>query len=442
VGSRIGFPDAVGRQPGVHLRSQNPLVTFGRWLGQKVRAAFTLDDLDRLMDSVVGGRPTLSGANVSEQSALCLPAVFACVDLISRVSSILPGHVYKRTTDGRELAPVHYLYPLVHDLANPWLPAMEWRRITLSHLLTWGNAYSWIEWNNAGVPKYLWIIPPDKIKVQRATITDPIRYFIRDTAGIWQEFPESDILHIRGLGFDGTMGYSPVGLMRETMGLSDATQQTAAAMHGNGYSSRLVLEYAGTLEPEQIATLRASLNESNGGLRNKFKAIVLQAGMKATPISINPHDAEFLAQWKHLDAKIYQIYGVPPHLVGDTEKATSFGTGIETQNNAFVTFTMLPWMDLIETWLAIKLLPEAARRQYFVEFDMKGLMRGDSAARAAWYGMMIDKGVYTPNRVLRSENEQTYAGGDVYRRDLNAVYVDANGKPVLTLAPPPDPSSN
>lgn len=402
-----------------------------------LRRAFTMNDLDRLMDEAIGGRPTSSGANVSERSALCLPPVFACVDLISKAGSMLPGHVFKRVNDGtrdRERADRHYLYPLVHDMANPGLPALEWRRITLGHLLTWGNAYSWIEWTAAKIPKALWILPPDKVKVQRATITDPIQYFILNTEGKWVEFPENDILHIRGLGFDGTMGYSPVGLMRETMGLWDAAQQTAGAMSKNGYASRLVLSSAGTINTEQMTALRTSLDAAVGGLQNKYKAIVLQAGMTATPISINPHDAEFLAQWQYLDSKIYQIYGVPPHMVGDTEKNTSFGAGIQAQTAVFRTYTLQPLMELMEIWLEVKLLPEG-QRQYFVEYDFKGLMRGDSTERAAYYTAMIKNGVYTPNRVLRSENEDPYPGGDVYQRPLNTAFVDADGK-VISITPP------
>lgn len=410
--------------------------------GMSLRKAFTLNDLDRLMDAAIGGLPTSSGANINERSALSLPAVFACVDLISRIGSILPGHVYKHLNDGtrdRELAPRHYLYPLVHDLANPTLPAMEWRRITLAHLMTWGNAYSWIEWTQSLVPKALWILPPDRVQVKRETVTDPIQYFIQSADGRWTEFPENDILHIRGLGFDGTVGYSPVGLMRETMGLLGGSQATAGAMFKNGFSSRLVLEYPGAIKKEQMDELKTSLDEAYGGLQNKFKAIVLQGGMKATPISINPHDAEFLSQWKYLDSKIYQIYGVPASLVGDTEKSTTWGTGIEALKDGFHTFTMLPWMDLIETWLALKLLPEG-QRQYFVEFDFKGLMRADSVARAAWYKTMIDTGAYTPNRILRSENEDPYPGGDVYRRPLNTAFVDKDGT-VISVTPPGGSSS-
>lgn len=398
----------------------------------------SIPDMDRLMEMAVSGFPSSSGIAVSENSSLKFPAVWACVDLITKAGAVLPGHVYRRLTnqkDGRqrERAPGHYLYPLIHDMANETLPASEWRRITLAHLLTWGNAYSWIEWNGSKIPKAIWVIPPDRVDVERKDSTGPIQYFIRLSNGERKQFPTDDILHIRGLGYDGTKGYSPVGMLRNTYGLLAASENSASMMHKNGITSRLMITHEGAPTKEQREELRASLAEAQAGLANQYKTLILPLGAKATPISINPEDAQFLEQWKHTDSKIYQIYGVPPHMVGDTDKATSWGTGIEQQNIGFATYTLLPWMDLIETWLAFKLLP-VGQRNYFVEYDMKGLMRGDSAARSKWYRDRIEDGSYSPNRVLISENEDPYEGGDVYRRPMNMTFVDASGKVVLNAA--------
>lgn len=394
-----------------------------------------LDNLDRWIELGDGGGYSSSGTFVSEKRALCLPAAWACIDLISKLGAVLPGHVFRRDANGRdrEKANDHYLYPIVHDSANPTLPANEWRRIALGHILGWGNHYSWIEWDRRPIPRYLWPLPPNKVKVQRKSATGPIQYFIQDAQGQWVEFAAEDILHVRGLGFDGTVGYSPVSMLQETFGLAMAQQQSAGAMHRNGISSRLVLEYAGTATPDQIKALSQSFQEANAGLGNAHKAIVLQAGFTAKPISISPRDAQFLEQSKYTDAKIYQIYGVPPHMVGDTEKATSWGTGIEQQTIGFVRGTLLPAMDLLETWMAMKLLPD--RTEYFIEYDFKGLLRGDTAARAEWHRAMVEMGVYSPNDVLRYENEDPYEGGEVFRRPLNTAFVDKTGK-VVALTPP------
>lgn len=407
---------------------------------QRIRFVFTrrgisLSDLDTMMERMLSGQISSSGAIIGEQTALGLPAVWACVDLISKAGAVLPGHVYRRgSMEGeRQIARDHFLYPIVHDRANQWLPASEWRRIALSHLLTYGNHFSWIERGIAERPSALWVIPPDKIRVERKMATEVPRYFVRDINGQYKEFPAEDILHIRGLGFDGTNGYSPISMLRNAFGLLAANEQSASNMHRNGITSRLALSYDGQLEPEQITALRDSMNQVHAGLHNQFKTVVLPFGVKAQPISINPNDAQFLETWKYSDAKIYQIFGVPPHMVGDTEKATSWGTGIEQQTIGFVTFTLLPWMDLIETWLELRLLPGDS--QHFVEYDAKGLMRADIQARAMWHRTMVEIGVASPNDVRRTENEQPYEGGDVYRRPLNTAFVDKSGR-VVALTPP------
>lgn len=394
----------------------------------------SIGELDSLMDMVAFGAPSASGNYISEQSAMQLPAVWACVDLISRVGGVLPGNVFRRLdpSQGRDRirAPRHYLSPLVHDMVNPTMPSSEWTRLTLSHLLTWGNSYSWIEWTDSNLPKHLWIIPPNKCRATRKAITEPIEYAVMDGNGNWVPFPAMDILHIRGLGFDGVRGYSPIGMLRNAFGLNEASQQSAANMHKSGITSRLALTVPGVLDKAQQDALAESFAAAYGGLQNQYKALILQNGMTAVPISIHPQDAQFLEQWKYSDSKIYQIYGVPPHLVGDTEKATSWGTGVEQQTIGFVNFTMVPWMDLIETWLAVKLLPDG-QRTHFVEYDFKGLLRGDTTARAAWHRAMIDLGVSSPNDVRKYENDEPYEGGDVYRRPMNMTFVDSSGNVVL-----------
>lgn len=392
----------------------------------------SIDNLDRWIEIGAAGG-TYSGKYVSQETALHLPAVWACFDLRTKAAGVLPGHVYRRRKDGtndRELARDHYLYPLVHDRVNPWLTANLWRRLVVANLMGWGNHYSWIEWDRRPIPRAFWPLPPESVKVERKSATGPIQYFIRvgDTQ-TWKEFPAEDILHIRGMG-DATVGWSPVRMMAETIGLGLARQDSASELLKNGVTQRLVLEYAGTANKDQMKILKDTLNES---LKTSSKAIVLQAGFTAKPFSINPTDAQFLEQAKYTDSKIYQIYGAPPHMVGDTEKATSWGTGIEQQTIGFATYTVLPDMDLIETAIDAKLLPDQS--EIFTEYELKGLLRGDTSARSAWYRAMIELGVMSPNGVLRAENEDPYQGGDVYRRPLNTAFVDKSGK-VVQFTPP------
>lgn len=397
--------------------------------------AFGLADLDRLMDLSAFGAPTDSGVMVSESTALTLPAVWACTSLISKAASVLPGNVFRKVSNGlkpHELAPAHYLTPIVHDRVNPWMPAMEWVRLATSQYLLWGNHYSWIEWQGNDRVKALYPLSPSLVRVERkgAAVNAGLRYWVRGADGKEYEFQDFEIFHFKGMSADGVTGLSPVGQMRETLGLAGAHQKSAAMMHKNAFSSRLVLEHPQAMSPEQTEALRKSFNEAYAGLQNAHKAIVLQNGMVAKPISINPVDAQFLDQWKFSNSDIYRMFGVPPHMVGDTEKATSWGTGIEQQTIGFVTYTLMPIIKGLETALEQQLLPDS-NRDVFVEYELKGLMRGDTAARAAWHRAMIEEGVYSPNDVLFYEGEDPYPGGDVYRRPMNMQFVDKNGTVVL-----------
>lgn len=380
-----------------------------------------------------GHGPTESGVEIGPSTSLSLPAVWACVDLISKAASVLPGHVYRRLSSGvrdREIVPRHYLYPIVHRMANPTLPAIEWRKIVLAHLLGWGNSYTWIEWNDRNLPRALWPVTPERVQIRKDSDTGPLRYFIRDKEGQYIEFPAADILHIRGLGYDGIQGHSPVAMLRETMGLAKASQNSSAAMYRRGVTSKLAIEVPGNVNEVQMNTLSKNFEAANAGSKNAGRAIILQGGMVAKPISINPVDAQFLEQAKYQDAKIYQIYGIPPHMVGDTEKSTSWGTGIEQQTIGFITFTLLPWLKMIQTWMESKLLP--ASGEYFIEYDVKGLLQGDSKARSEWYRAMVEMGIYSPNMVLNHENETPYEGGDVFRRPMNTWFVNSDGNVVLS----------
>ena len=397
----------------------------------------SIDNLDRWIEIGLGGAYTQAGGYVNQKSAFHIPAAYACIDLMGRAASVLPGFVYERLDDGvrdRQKVTKHYLHSILHRRANPLLPASQWRRRVVTDILGWGNHYSWIEWNDRPIPRALWPLSPDRVKVERVSETSSeIKYLVHDMrTGEWVRFPAEDMLHISEIG-DGVEGWSPVKLMCETFGLAMAQQNSAASMHRNGITSRLVLEYAGTATPEQIKDLRDSFQAANAGDQNQHKAIVLQAGFTAKPISINPKDAQFLEQAQYTDSKIYQIYGTPPHMVGDTEKATSWGTGIEQQTIGYIVYRLLPMMNAIESAIELKMLPDTAR--HFVEYEFKGLLRGDTTARSAWHRAMVEMGVSSPNDVRRTENEEPYEGGDVYRRPLNTAFVDKQGKVVMLTEP-------
>lgn len=398
------------------------------------RREFSLAKFSDWMDAVGAGPQTWAGNHVSEQSALRTTAVWACVNLISGAFSILPGKVYRSVERGSEEDRGHYLYPVVHDMANPEMPACEYRRISLAHLLTWGNHYSFIERDKGMRVRALWPLCPDRVEARRKDSKSPISYKLRMDDGTDHEFDPDDILHIRGLGFDGVTGYSPIGMARQTVGLAQASEESASRLFRNGMTSRLVLQHPGTITDDQTTKLRESFGKAYESLQNMHRAIVLQGGMTAQAITINPRDSQFIEQRQFQDSKIYQMFLVPPHMVGDTEKATSWGTGIEQQVIGFVTFCLLPWIKIWEQWMSWKLLGIRATSHY-VEFNVDGLLRGDSQARAAFYKVLWDIGAISHNEIRRRENLNGIPAGDVYARPMNIRFVDADGNVKYETAP-------
>lgn len=408
-----------------------------RAFNQAFSKRMSVADLDRVMDMMVGGGPqTWSGNRVDENSSLANPTVWACVRVISEAFASMPAHVFRRTADGgKELARNHYLYPLVHDQVNEELPAFNYRELAMAHLLTWGNHYSLIEWDNAQRVKALYPLPPDRIKVERETVTSRKTFKYRQNNGKWEPIAAEYMFHVAGLGYDGIAGYSPVGVQRQALGASNAVAEFGARLFGNGVRSSGFLKIAGSLTKEAGDRLASSFAEKYAGLANAHKAILLEGGLEFVPNSINPDDAQFLETKKFSRSEIAGMFRVPPHMVGDLEKATF--SNIEQQALEFVTFTLVPWMARWEAAMEAQLMTPQARSTLFVELDANGLMRGDAKSRGEFYQLGINAGWLKPNEARQKENLNTEPAGDVYMRPMNTTFVTPDGKPTQ-VAPVPD----
>lgn len=397
----------------------------------------SVSELDHIMDMMLGGvgPQTWAGNHISENSALNNPTVNACVRVISEAFASMPCHMYRRLPDGdKQLARNHYLYPVLHDRANAYLPAYNFREIGQSHLCTWGNHYSLIEWDMADRVKALYPLPPDRVKVWRDRVTDPRQYAYRQNNGEWLPIDAAYMFHVAGLGYDGVKGYSPVAMMRQAIGASDAVNEFGARFFGNGVRSSGFLEHPGALQKPQAERLAKSFAEQYGGLSNAHRVILLEDGLKFTPSSVPPEDAQFLETRKFSRSELAGIWRVPPHMIGDLERSTN--NNIEHQSLEFVTFTLVPWMARWEAAIELQLLSDTGRAAYFVEIDANGLMRGDAASRAAFYKAAINDGWMMPNEARVRENMNTEPAGDVFMRPLNTSYVGRDGNPVLMTGAP------
>lgn len=365
---------------------------------------------------------TTSGKAVTERSSMQMTAVYACVRILSETIAELPLHLYRHKEDnGKEKAVTHPLYRLLHDEPNPEMSSFVFRETLMTHLLLWGNAYAQIIRNGKGEIVALYPLMPNKMTVDRDEQGKLYYLYNRSSddaptmkgKGITVKLSPSDVLHIPGLGFDGLVGYSPIAMAKNAIGLAIATEEYGAKFFANGAAPGGVLEHPGTIkDPNKV---REAWQSQFGGSSNANKIAVLEEGMKYTPISISPEQAQFLETRKFQINEIARIFRVPPHMVGDLEKS-SF-SNIEQQSLEFVKYTLNPWIVRWEQSLSRILFTEDEKKQYFFKFNVEGLLRGDYESRMNGYATARQNGWMSTNDIRELENLDRIpaeSGGDLY----------------------------
>ena len=363
---------------------------------------------------------TTSGKAVTERSAMQMTAVYSCVRILAEAVAGLPLHLYKYNEDGgKEKAIDHPLYRLLHDEPNPEMSSFVFRETLMTHLLLWGNAYAQVIRNGKNEVVALYPLMPNKMSVDRDENGHLYYTYYRgpDEAIKNKEFAvtlqPSDVLHIPGLGFDGLVGYSPIAMAKNAIGMAIACEEYGAKFFANGATPGGVLEHPSTIKDPQ--RVRESWQAAFGGSSNSNKVAVLEEGMKYTPISISPEQAQFLETRKFQINEIARIFRVPPHMVGDLEKS-SF-SNIEQQSLEFVKYTLDPWVVRWEQSIQRTLLSQDEKNQYFVKFNLEGLLRGDYQSRMNGYAIGRQNGWMSANDIRELENLDRIPaeeGGDLY----------------------------
>lgn len=361
-----------------------------------------------------------SGKNVTERSAMQMTAVYSCVRILAEAIAGLPLHLYRYTKDGgKEKALDHPLYRLLHDEPNPEMSSFVFRETLMTHLLLWGNAYAQIIRNGKGEIIALYPLMPNRMTVDRDK-NGQIYYSYEVTGddaptlkGTTVYLSQSDVLHIPGLGFDGLVGYSPIAMAKNAIGMAIACEEYGAKFFANGAAPGGVLEHPGTIKDPQ--RVRESWQSTFGGSGNSNKIAVLEEGMKYTPIGISPEQAQFLETRKFQINEIARIFRVPPHMVGDLEKS-SF-SNIEQQSLEFVKYTLDPWVIRWEQNLQRALFSVDEKQSYFFKFNLEGLLRGDYQSRMSGYSIGRQNGWMSANDIRELENLDRIPveeGGDLY----------------------------
>lgn len=361
------------------------------------------------VDIPLTGR-TSSGRSVTPTSALNYGPYFAAIRNISEDVAKLPLITYRRLPMGKERATDHPLYPILHDVANPWQTAFEFRQLIESHRLAWGNGYAMKEYDpRNGAIRALWPLRPDRmLSVERFTRYGRPWYTYQWPDGEVVTYDASDIFHVRGIG-DELVGYSIARLARESIGAGLATEEWAANFWANDARPGGFMRHPGRMSKDAHERLRATANEHRGS-GNAHKWAVLEEGMDVVTVGIPPEDAQFLETRQFQVREIARWFRLPPHKLGDLADATF--SNIEHQGQEYVADTLGAPLVSWEQSIALRLMTESDRRTYFAEHLVDALLRADTLARFQAYAVGIQNKVMVPDEARERENLNPLPNGE------------------------------
>jgi len=358
-----------------------------------------------------GGEKVDAGVTVDEVKSLGLSAVWCAVTLLAGTIGSLPLHAYRESEGAGRVKLTSGRAAALLSNPHPDMTPMELWEVVVGHLLLWGNAYLWKGEDQLGRLREFWPIHPGRVRAGRAS--DGTKVYSIDG----EAFADREILHIPGFGYDGVCGVSPVRAARQGLGLAMAAEKFGAKLFGSGSLATGILQTEQRLDAGQADQIQARWQAKRAGLENAHSTIVLDSGAKWTQLTIPPEDAQFLQSRAFQISEIARMFRVPPHMLMDTDKSTSWGTGIEQQSIGFVTYTLRPWLVRIEQRLSRVIRPEAA----YAHFSVEGLLRGDSKQRADFYREMWSLGAFNTDDILALEERPPVPDGkgQVRYRPLN-----------------------
>ena len=372
----------------------------------------------------MGSGGTDSGVNVTPETAMKFSAVFACVRVISETIASLPLFVYEAKGRSKRKAREHDIYTLLHSKPNNDQTPFVFFETMLAHASLWGNAYAFIQRNNGAVPTELIPLLPDRTQVERI---EGEKKYVTMVNGGRMIFDPLDIIHIPAIGLDGMQGLSPIANARQAIGLGIATEQYGAKFFGNNANPSGIIEHPNKLTPEARKNLRESWASRHQGLDNAHRVSILEEGMTWKQQSLPPDDAQFLQTRKFQLSEIARIFRVPPHFIGDLDKATF--SNIEHQSIEFVVHTIRPWIIRIEQELNYKLFGRNELGKFYSEFKLDGLLRGDTKSRYESYAIARNWGWLSANDIRALENMNPVTGLDSYLQPLNMESIGGPSKP-------------
>lgn len=400
---------------------------WGRLLGRK--SGQTLDSR-ALAEMLSRGAQSMAGVSVTEQSAMSVATVYACVAVLSESVAQLPCILYSGAgTDARERATGHRLYGLLKDAPNEWQTPFEFWEQGVTNVALVGNHYvlkGMVGPRSREEVAELFPLRRDRVRVKERASGGPY-YVVSDGAGSEREFEPSAIMHIRYRALSGWEGLSPISYNRETIGTQLAAGHMMAASLKNGARIGGVLQHPKVLSDAAVKRIREQWEGMYTGAGNASKTPILEEGLTFKEASMSPADMQYIEQRKLTATDICAIFRVPPHMVANLERATH--SNIEHSAIEFVTHTLGPWLQRIEARIKKDLLSPADRALYYPEFLTTSLLRGDSAARGQFYKELFATGALSTNDICRLENlppvgpdgNTRYVPGNMMRLGRDAI---------------------
>jgi HK97 family phage portal protein len=364
---------------------------------------------------------------VTVDTAVTVSGVISIITLLSQDMSSIPLLLYARRGRNKFRAFDNPYYVLMHDQPNPEMSSMTFRELIVSHIIAWGNFYAQKVIDDRGNVRELWPLRPDRMRVERV---DGQKVYIYQPASGGKPivFLMDEVLHFPGFGFDGLVGYSKIALARNAIGLALSLEKFGSKFFSNGANPGILYRHPGALSDKAYLRLQDDLKERSG-VEQSHKPFILEEGMDISKIGLPPDDSQFLESRSFQLAEINRIIGpVPPHLIGDLEKSTSWGTGIDSQEQGYINHSLFPISKRIEQALDNQLLLSSDREQgFFYEHLFEGFLRGDIATRYAAYQTGINNGFMTRNEVRERENLNPRKGLDVLLMPLNMTTINDSG---------------
>lgn len=383
---------------------------------------FNKDDQQGIGEHLGIGMASNSGKVITDENAIQIVSVYASVRIISESIASVPLRLMQKKDNIRIVAEDNPLNTLVKEAPNDWMSSFDWRETIQGHVCLRGNGFSLVERNQAGIPQKIYPLHPDKVGI-----------FKLDDGSIGYSYEKEpllseDVLHIKGIGGDGLVGYSPIRLMRDALGLTATADEFGGQLFANGAAPGGVLKVDSDLDETQYKRLREQWNERHGGVKRAGGTAILERGMSWQAVGLNSQDAQLLETRKFQKTEIASMFRVQPHLIGDLSKATF--SNIEHQSIEFVTHTIRPWAVRWEQALNRVLLTERQRQQgFYFKFNLDALLRGDIKSRYQSYQSGIQAGWLTRNEARSFEDLNPIAGLEEPLAPLNmATPSEQNGE--------------